>query len=108
MSESDAVVSEGGSDEDHLLLEEDGPQIRDAGVVDEVISLISSILKGWSRPDKFLEFEGTKWKPHLVGDKCTLHVHLTDAIPRHIQRRLRAASREMEVYVALRIEALYD
>jgi hypothetical protein len=84
--------------------------MSDASEVKEAIASIAATFSDWLPANGPLTFDSVKWTPHLVAANPdrVLHVHLSDSMPRHVSRRLRAAALTHIVYVALTIEALYD
>src|ERR1700688_4912133 len=78
--------------------------------IQATVERITAANTTWSVPAGPLTAGELRWTPHLVSEGTTsvMHVHLSPSIPRHIARRLRAASASHAVFVALRLESLYD
>jgi Holliday junction resolvase-like predicted endonuclease len=102
-----AEINEGDEDEG---ISEAPPLLHDASIVEDVVTRIEEGSKEWARPSMALTVDGRRWLPHLVmtDGPGVLYVHVSSSIPRYIARRLRGASEEHRIYIALRIEALYD
>src|SRR5436190_23006787 len=94
-------------DDDLFESEAAGADVHDA---DDIVKQICALHTTWE-PGEALDFGEVSWSPHLMDkkQKWALHVHLSDAMPRHVKRRLRAAAEAgYLVYVALPLAALYD
>src|ERR1035437_1860880 len=91
-----------------LLLDEPRAPFHDASATAAAVARITAELTGWSIPSSPIDCHGKWWTPHLVGDGRALHVHLADSLPRWVAARLKAASADRSVCVALKIESLYD
>jgi Restriction endonuclease len=102
--------AEGYEGDDDEGLSEAPPLLHDASMVEDVIVRIEESSKDWQRPSDPLRIDGRHWLPHLVAIEGSgvLYVHVSSSMPKYIARRLRGATGEHRVYVALRIEALYD
>lgn len=98
---------EGDEDEG---ISEAPPLLHDASLVDDIVTLIQSSSGDWKRPSEPLTLGSRRWLPDLVtaNGRSVLHVHVSTSIPRYIARRLQGAAADYMIYVALRIESLYD
>lgn len=84
--------------------------VPDASEVDAAVASIKVVDSRWKDGKSRELADGKRWTPHLVRESpdLVLHVHLSDAVPGYVSRRLIAASADARVVVAVNFEALYD
>lgn len=87
------------------------PLLHDASLVDDIVARIEGSSNEWKKPTQPLSVGRVRWLPNLVREEVhgVLYVHVSGSMPRYIAKRLHgAAEADYHVFVALRIEALYD
>lgn len=96
---------------DEEIVDEPGALGNDALRANAIRARILASDKKWREGHRLDLSDDLRWTPHLVSQDSSevVHVHLSDAVPEYIRRRIVSASAGGHaIRVALPLEALYD